>query len=154
MADRTCWPWQHTIKELAERVGIEATYQGRQKDEDGWEHDAWDVTLTYQGQTYAGISYRMGTGHSKPATYADGAMGYQPVKDWKPTAPDAATVVDSLLSDVSGLDRRFEDWAADLGYDEDSRKAERIYIECLKVLPRLQALLGADYTRFEQAERL
>ncbi len=145
---------QDTIAALAVDVSIEAAYNGRQKNEDGWEHDAWTVALTYQGRTYPDISYRMGTGHSKPATYADGALGYQPVPGWQPTPPDAADVVDSLLLDVSGLDQPFESWAADLGYDTDSRKAERIYHECLKVLPMLRALLGSDFERFEQAERL
>ncbi len=138
-----------TIEELCANVSIEAAYLGRKTDADGWEHDAWTVTLTYQGRTYAGIGYRMGTGYSKP-----GAMGCRPVKGWMPTPPDASSVIDSLLLDVSGLDQRFEDWAADLGYDEDSRRAEIIYYECLKVLPLLHALLGEDFPRFEQAERL
>ena len=143
-----------TIEELCAGVSIYVLYEGRVKNEDGWEHDAWTVALTYQGRTYADISYRMGTGHSKPATFADGAMGYQPVKGWEPTAPHASDVIDSLLLDVCGLDQPFESWAADLGYDGDSRKAERIYHECLKTLPRLRALLGHDFERFEQAERL
>ena len=104
----------------------------------------------------------MGTGHSKPhpdvPIRGESVYDYEKRKakpgSWQPTAPDAANVVDSLLWDVNGLDQSFEAWAADCGFDADSRKAERIYHECLKVFPRLRALLGADFDRFERAERL
>lgn len=139
-----------TIPELCSHVGIEATYKGREKSE-GWEHDAWTVDLTYQGRTYPGISYRMGTGHSKPYP-----PEYEPLKRsmWKPTPPDASTVIDSLLRDIEGIDQPFESWASDLGMDQDSRTAEATYRACLETLPRLRALLGVDFERFEQAERL
>lgn len=151
---------EDTIEELGANVSIVATYKGRETNEDGWEHDAWTVTLTYQGRTYKDIAYRMGTGHSKPYPTAkvradlESWRLQQEQKRWEPTPPTASSVIDSLLLDVSGLDQRFEDWATDYGFDEDSRKAERFYNECLKVLPRLRALLGSDFDRFERAERL
>ena len=42
----------------------------------------------------------------------------------------------------------FEDWADDLGYDTDSRKAERIYQECVAGGKKLKALFGI--TRFNE----
>ena len=145
-----------TLPELCAAVQIEAQYKGRKQLTEGgdskeWEHDAWIVALTYQGRTYSDIAYRMGTGNSAPATYPDGALGMQPVRDWKPTPPTPADVLSSLLMDVSGLDEGFEDWASSLGYDADSRKADGIYRACLETLPKLHALLGPDFGRFETA---
>ena len=38
----------------------------------------------------------------------------------------------------------FEEWAADFGYDSDSRSAERTYNACLKIALKLQAEIGAN----------
>ncbi len=57
--------------------------------------------------------------------------------------PKLTDVVHSLVMDASVLDSGgFEDWAADLGYDTDSRKAESIYRECLEIALKLRAGLG------------
>lgn len=57
--------------------------------------------------------------------------------------PPLRDVLYSLLIDAEVLDRAsFEDWAADFGYDFDSRKAEAIYRLCLTVALQLRAVLG------------
>lgn len=38
----------------------------------------------------------------------------------------------------------FEQWAADFGYDTDSRKAEKIYQECLRGALKLRAAIGQE----------
>jgi hypothetical protein len=38
----------------------------------------------------------------------------------------------------------FEEWAADLGYDPDSRKAEKLFKTCEKQAGRLRSFLGDD----------
>ena len=68
--------------------------------------------------------------------------------------PDTCDVVYSLVQDASAIDHpSFESWAGDYGYDTDSRNAESIYRECLKIglalrnnteLERLQELFQ-DY---------
>lgn len=59
--------------------------------------------------------------------------------------PDYVDVLWSLLQDASVLDSpTFEDWASDLGYDRDSRKAEAIYRECLRVALALRNGFTAD----------
>lgn len=59
--------------------------------------------------------------------------------------PTAADVLSSLLLDAAVEDySSFEDWAADLGYDPDSRKAARTYRGCLKMAPRVRAFCGND----------
>lgn len=46
------------------------------------------------------------------------------------TKPDPAEVFGNLCRDGLALFERFEDWAADYGYDEDSRRAEETYRKC------------------------
>lgn len=49
-------------------------------------------------------------------------------------------VTDSDVLESSG----FEDWADSLGYDTDSRKAEKIYRDCLEIGLKLKAIIGGD----------
>ena len=62
--------------------------------------------------------------------------------------PTAADVLSCLASDASSIDNAssFEDWAADFGYDTDSRKAERTFKACERQAAKLRAFLDAsDY---------
>ena len=60
--------------------------------------------------------------------------------------PTAAEVLDCLASDAASVvnARDFTDWASDLGYDTDSRKAEQTYQACVKSTADLRRLLGVD----------
>ncbi len=60
--------------------------------------------------------------------------------------PTVREVLDCLASDASCVEnaRDFEEFARELGYDTDSRKAERIYNVCRKQSARLARLLGRD----------
>ena len=59
--------------------------------------------------------------------------------------PDPVDVIASLVMDSSVLDSGgFEDWASDLGYDIDSRKAEAVYRACLEIALKLRAAIGED----------
>lgn len=60
--------------------------------------------------------------------------------------------MECLLSDACGADRDFDDWARDLGFDTDSRRAERIYRVTVKQTEKLSAFLRDDYDTFMQAE--
>jgi hypothetical protein len=70
--------------------------------------------------------------------------------------PDAADVLDCLASDAASIQysRDFEDWATDLGFDPDSRKAHRSYQLTVRQSARLQHFLGEDlYAQLLEAER-
>lgn len=59
--------------------------------------------------------------------------------------PKAADVLDCLASDASSVDQEdFEEWCANMGWDSDSRKAERTYKACEHGAKRLKAFLGDD----------
>lgn len=77
---------------------------------------------------------------------------------FKPKAPDLATVLDCLASDCSGIDSAsgFEEWASELGYDADSRKAENIYNACRDSYRKLEHMLGrtAMQSLLNDVERL
>lgn len=62
-----------------------------------------------------------------------------------PTPPTLADVLDCLALDAAGFDdaRDFEDWAAEFGYDTDSRKAEAVYRLCGEQAKELRHVLGA-----------
>ena len=69
-------------------------------------------------------------------------------KTGKPILPKLADVLHSLASDADVIDcGTFEEWAGDLGYDTDSRKAEGIYRACLKIALKLRNALGEDGLR-------
>lgn len=79
------------------------------------------VRLHYQGRVLE-TRYQMGLGHDKP--------------------PKPGDVLNCLILDASGVDQPFEDWASDLGYDPDSRKAEAVYRACQDTRYKLRDLLG------------
>lgn len=74
-------------------------------------------------------------------------------------APDVESVLDCLASDASSVshDETFEQWADNLGYDTDSRKAEKIYKACVKTARQLRRLMKTENLYCEllyQTERL
>ena len=68
------------------------------------------------------------------------SMGY----GHKGTPPDVESVLDCLASDSASIVNAdsFEDWTSELGYDEDSRRAERTYNACFKLGQKLGKFLG------------
>jgi hypothetical protein len=89
--------------------------------------DPWTVTLRRDGRTLA-VPYYTGPG----------------LRDRMADGPSAEDVLDCLLSDASTVESvsTFEEWCAELGYDEDSRRAERTYEAIKAQTVRLRAFLG------------
>lgn len=124
------------LSELCKSVKISSKYGEARKpwDQlDKWQQEAhqYRVTLRYKGRQMS-LDFFMG-----PALKEE---------------PGAAGVLSCLLSESVALERDFEEWCGDYGYDTDSRKAERIYKECVKSGERLKKLLGEDYELFLYAE--
>lgn len=74
-------------------------------------------------------------------------------------APELADVLDCIASDAATIENAdsFEDWASDLCYDEDSRRAERTYNACREQAERLRRFIvsTSDYeTLLYETERL
>jgi len=70
--------------------------------------------------------------------------------------PTIVEILDALSSDTQELDGQgFEDWASSYGYEEDSRKAYKIWEMCLKEAQDLRSLLGYEGVReLYECERL
>ena len=71
------------------------------------------------------------------------------------TERTVADVLDSLRSDATDSDVPFEEWAADLGFDPDSRKSVRPWNACNDARRQLRDWLGADLmAELEEVEGL
>ena len=69
------------------------------------------------------------------------ATGFKRVSD--AIKPNAHDVLSSLCLDASVIDSgTFEEWAADMGYDTDSRSAEQTYRACLEIGLKMRNGLG------------
>ena len=92
--------------------------------------DPWTVTLEFAGHKMT-VPFYMGKGH-----------GHKP--------PALEDVLDCLLSDAAGYEqaRDFEDWAAEYGYDSDSRKAEATWRAVAEQTRRLRQFLGLRYDAY------
>lgn len=123
-----------TFTYFIENTGLEAsarfTHSVRKGDPefDGWEFDAWKVTMRLSGKTMS-VAYKRGTGHA----------GH---------APKLEDVLYSLANDANELcaptPPTFEEWADAIGYDSDSRKAEKIYRACKRQCARLSEFFGVE----------
>lgn len=113
-----------------------------------WKESAyhWSVCLEYDGRTLT-VDYWMGSAHAKKLKTPSG-MVYKVI----PIKPDAGSVLSSLLSGASACEQTFDDWCADYGYNNDSRKDLALYLECQESGKRLRKLLGDDYGNFASAE--
>lgn len=73
--------------------------------------------------------------------------------------PTAADVLSSLILDASAYDAHhgeaipFEDWAADLGLDADSRKAYAMWKAAVASAKKTHKFLGSDFEEFAEAAR-
>lgn len=60
-------------------------------------------------------------------------------------APALLDVLFCLVSDASAIDSpTYEDWAAEYGYDKDSREGEKTYRQCLEIGLKLRNMLGDE----------
>lgn len=116
-----------TLAEFVRRTGITLDIiegPDHQRDDHGWEHNAYVLRLTMDGQSIDS-PWRQGLGITDD--------------------PTAEALLDAMASDSASVDnaQSFEDWADELGFDTDSRKAEATYRECEAQRAKLAQWLGA-----------
>lgn len=126
----------------------------------------WKVTLKRNGREIVTTDYSAGVAHCpaykrlKMGGYGRETMEQREAlnfetekgKAWRnsrlgiggaPILPDSVDVIWGLSQDSNVLDSGgFESWAADYGYDADSRKAESIYQTCLELALKLRGAIG------------
>lgn len=154
---------RHGITIEAKPVALAAHWTG-DKEAQSWEctlkcGKREMVTSFTKGSAHRTWSLRAGVacGYDRPRTYRTNMPASAPRNAYTydkeaflawsvPTPPSAAEVLDCLAMDASAMDESFEDWAADFGYDTDSRKAEAAYTACRESGFALRKLLGsADF---------
>lgn len=118
------------LETLCSKVKCDAVMRGEVPE--GWPEGTspWRVTLRYAGRRLT-------------VPFYTGPLA---------GSPDAAGVLDCILSDANSPED-FADFCSEYGYDEDSRKAERIHRACRALAPKVQRLLGDDYETFLYADR-
>lgn len=120
-----------TLDQFVRVHGITATCEYASENPN-MEHDAWHASASH----YV-VTLRDSEGDTLDVPFSCGAA----LTD----EPDALVVLDALASDAASVaGRSFEDWADELGYDSDSRKAEATYEACKSQTERLRRWLGSD----------
>lgn len=99
----------------AGQVQYQAICHGEQTDREGWRHDLWDIEIN--GVT---VEYRTGIGLRETVRHAHP----------RPVPPPPDSVLHSLIMDWQCSRDSFEDFCANFGYDEDSRRALDTYLAC------------------------
>lgn len=112
-------------------------------DPGGWKHYAFSVGFNPTGKNPVFFDWKNGTAHVIKARDGKTVLG--------PKKPNPAEVLGRVCADYqSAAQESFPDWCGNLGFDEDSRKAYRIYEDCQAIGPKLRALglTSAQVQRF------
>lgn len=124
----------------------------------------WRITVKVDGRAILETDFSAGIGHApsykwKPSILdaesmeyeVEHGMEYEEVEHGRqrrknmPILPDSCDVLASLALDSDVLNySSFEEWAPDFGYDSDSRAAEKIYNNCMKIALQIRNGLGED----------
>ena len=131
-----------------------------QKGDFGRMSDLWEVSLNGQiFDYYTGIGCRVASkayGHKEDFDrLKNKRLTPEGLKDFlacsRPVPPTMDCVLHGLASDADACEMSFEDWASNLGYDTDSRKALDTYFSCQEAGRKLRKA-GIDATK--ERERL
>lgn len=121
----------------------------------------WEITLS-DGHTEFKTDYMQGIGHlpgydklkgPKTTIHNDNLINnacetgrklvdHDYLKGTPIDKPKIEDILYSLLMDSVAIDVDFEDWAGNFGYETDSRKAEKIYNDCVKIGLKMRKLFG------------
>ena len=113
-------PNTYTVHD-GKRITMTADQVGVQDGAPSWAKQQWNITLRH-GRKRMTFPY-----------YGGGAAS-------DPTAED---VVEDMVRNAETLQCGFDVWAADYGYDVDSRSAERIFRACRDLGERFVILVGS-----------
>ena len=143
---------QEELDQYIDRIGLSIDCKIKPWDGTGEACLKWDVTLLHHRDSVLTCEYTAGIGHApsypSAAAYDECRTGYAAgIGSFRNRRimPLIRDFVQSICLEASALDyASFEDWAREYGYDEDSRKAEKMYRLCLKHAIMLRASLGRE----------
>ena len=115
-----------TLQQFIDRhnLTLTATRTDRNPDMSYFDGDHWKVTLKRPGHRMT-LVFSKGYGH-------------------RGEAPTCEEVLDTLRSDLFYMDCSFEDFCSEVGFDPDSRKAERTFKALVRQNTKLHKFLGED----------
>lgn len=159
--DRAVWEYLQSIG-----VKFESVYQGGRVDNDNgnkWEHDLFTVRFT-RGKSVMETDYRQGIGHRVMSPVTGLGREAEDVGASGPVffgygdrmtkiyvkKPSPAAVLYCLLSDAAAGSELFADFCAELGYDEDSRRALAIYEACQKTAVQMRMFTGEEREKLNE----
>lgn len=121
------------LQALCDKLGITAACRYGGELPEGWGRGAhpYKVTLSF-GRRRLTTPFFMGAART--------------------SEPTAADVLSCLVSDVHSGEQSFEDFCSDLGYDTDSRRAEKTWKTCAAMAPRVRKFLGDHFDAIARAE--
>lgn len=131
---------QQTIPDFAKKHGflIQADWTDQNPNmENSRDMDHWKVKiLRHSAPGEMDLIFSMGHGHNgKP--------------------PEVEDVLNCIASDSGAIEMSFEDFCAEFGYDEDSRKAERTWKACKKQGEDFESAFGRELlVDLQNCERL
>lgn len=161
-----------TMEVSAEFQHIPTTYDPQSKE---WQHIAWKVTIMTPRGTFT-TDYKQGIGHLPKSwgldplrgvltvdklaqirhVLAHGCRGRDIGGDIRGRAeelprPSLVDVLHCIFSDAQSGENDFPDFCAELGYDEDSRKAEATWRACRDTGAALHRLFtGEQFDRLAE----
>lgn len=156
----------NTLEQMGFKFDFEFIPYSKSRNAGEWESINWKVTVSHKNRTKPlVVDYSQGIGNlpkylqGKRTFSVSRAIRkaietgklYDPNSSYaipkgKVSAPSAADIMYSLHLDGSpDFDAlSFEEWASDLGYDTDSRKAEQIFGECRRIGAWIRGAIGTD----------
>lgn len=158
---------RQSVSEYLQSIGVKVSfnYVG-ERTRDNWKHDKWVITFT-SGKGSADFEYCTGLGHREQLTaqartrikWDFPGLTDRDIKartSWglrylaaveasrKPQAPDAASVLHSIILDSEAEFMNFEEWSETFGYSSDSIKAEFIFNACRKNAREMRAVFNRE----------
>jgi hypothetical protein len=117
----------------------------------------WNVKLIVDERTVFECPYFTGIGHIKgprdtfgrfsvyEANQMRKVLNGQKTPEFSAQEPELDDVMCCLVLDADVIEyANFEEWADSIGYDSDSREAEKTYRQCLEQTLKLRSAFGED----------
>lgn len=112
--------------------GVKFTHQ----DSDKTFHNQFKVTIT-------NVETSKNTKFDFYGSHNDYTKGVKELKDI-----ELLEAFECFISDAISAEEDFKNWCDNFGYDSDSRKAHKIYKECVKSLEKAQKIISGDMYEF------
>lgn len=152
------------VADFLSKIGVEyrPVFVANMDHDKEWQHDLFQISFVKSGKVL-NVPYKTGIGHrvsdtgkivktspsdqrtlKKIKATLTGLSNPAMILSARATYPTSASVLYCLLADLSLSEYGFSDFCASCGYDEDSRKALDIYLQCEKQSSELKSFFTSE----------